>query len=334
MLILGIESSCDETAIAIVRDGQEVLSNQVSSQVKLHARYGGIVPEIASRKHVETIHLLLEDSLKEAQISPQAIDAIAVTNGPGLQGGLLVGITTAQTLAWLWDKPLIDINHLEGHIHACFLAHPEIDFPLLVLLVSGGHTELIMMTDHGQYKVLARTRDDAIGEAFDKVARLLDLPYPGGPQIDKLAKLGNPQAFNLPIAMKNKPDFSFSGLKTAMLYTIRDLQESNQPLPVEDLCASFQEVAIESVVFKAINYARKNKIQQIAVSGGVSANSLLRSKMMQRSEKHGIKCFIPPLNLCTDNAAMIAASAYFKWQKMPRDSFDNLKVYPRYPLDR
>lgn len=327
MIILGIESSCDETSVALVKNGTEILSLCTRTQIKDHRAYGGVVPELASRKHLELIHPLIDLALKEAQITSKEIDALAVTQGPGLQGALLVGFTTAKTLAWLWQKPLIGVNHLEGHIYANFLAFGEqMRFPLLVLLVSGGHTQLIEMRGHGDYQIVGETRDDAMGEAFDKSARLLGLAYPGGPEIDKLAQTGNADAFDFPVALPHSPDFSFSGLKTSVLYTLRDLEAQGDPLPVSDLCASFQKAAIEAVLSKTLKYAQEHLIQQISITGGVSANSYLRQELASAGERMGLEVFMPPRHLCVDNAAMIAACAYYRPLK------SGVEVKPRFPL--
>lgn len=335
MIILGIESSCDETAVAIVKDGRHLLANQIRSQIEDHRLYGGVVPELASRKHLEAIHPLITAALEEAGLDWPEIDGLAVTQGPGLSGALVVGLTTAQTLSWALEKPLMGVNHLEGHVYANFLAFgPEIQFPLLVLLVSGGHTQLIEMRGHGDYSVVGSSRDDAIGEAFDKAARLLGLPYPGGPEIDKMARSGNPQAFDFPQSMPKSFDFSFSGLKTAVLYKVQALQKAlkeGESLPVADLCASFQKTAVDTVLKKTVRYALQQGIQQISITGGVSANSYLREQLQVLSEQHGLRFFIPPLQLCTDNAAMIAACACYRWQ--PAGQLD-LKVRPRWPLEQ
>ncbi|MEZ0368433.1 MAG: tRNA (adenosine(37)-N6)-threonylcarbamoyltransferase complex transferase subunit TsaD [Candidatus Sericytochromatia bacterium] len=315
MIILGIESSCDETAVAIVRDGRDLLANQIRSQIELHRVHGGVVPELASRCHLEAIHPLLQAALDEAGMGWNDIEGLAVTQGPGLSGALIVGLVTAQSLAWLLEKPLMGVHHLEGHIYANFLAFgAKIKFPLLVLLVSGGHTQLIEMRGHGDYTLVGSSRDDAIGEAFDKVARLLGLPYPGGPAIDKMARSGNPAAFAFPRSLPESWDFSFSGLKTAVLYKVQDLKAQGQELPVADLCASFQQAAIEAVIGKALRYAQERGIGQISVTGGVSANSALRRLLDQTAAAAGIETFLPPLSLCTDNAAMIAACACYRWQ--------------------
>ncbi|PIQ28619.1 tRNA (adenosine(37)-N6)-threonylcarbamoyltransferase complex transferase subunit TsaD [bacterium (Candidatus Blackallbacteria) CG17_big_fil_post_rev_8_21_14_2_50_48_46] len=335
MIILGIESSCDETAVALVENGRRILSSEIRSQIEEHKIYGGVVPELASRCHVEALHPLLNSALENAGLSYTDVDAIAVTCGPGLQGALLVGVTAAETLAWLIDRPLIGVNHLEGHIYANFLSFPDqIEFPLLVLLVSGGHTQLLQMDGHGMYQVLGGTRDDAIGEAFDKVARLLGLPYPGGPVIDQLAQSGNPEAFPFPRSMLQEQDFSFSGLKTAVLYTVRKLEQNKQELPIADLCASFQSAAIDTLLEKTLRLIETKNIKQLSVTGGVSANSLLRSRLKTASQAQNFQVFMPPLQLCTDNAAMIAACAWYQWQKKPEDMRFKLQTRPRYPLSQ
>jgi N6-L-threonylcarbamoyladenine synthase len=333
MIILGIESSCDETAIAIVEDGQKILANEIRSQIAEHRVFGGVVPELASRCHVEALHPLLDSALDKAGLDYPDIDAIAVTCGPGLQGALLVGVTAADTLAWILDRPLIGVNHLEGHIYANFLSFgSEIEFPLLVLLVSGGHTQLLRMDDHGQYQLLGTTRDDAIGEAFDKVARLLGLPYPGGPVIDELARQGNPQAFAFPRSMLQEQDFSFSGLKTAVLYAVRNLEKQNQALPIADLCASFQAAAIETLLEKTLRQVDQQAIRQLSVTGGVSANSYLRQRLQQEAAARQLQVFMPPLSLCTDNAAMIAACAWYQWQRKPENQRFQVQTQPRFRL--
>lgn len=330
MIILGIESSCDETAVAIVRDGREVLANQIRSQIELHRAHGGVVPELASRCHLEAVHPLLLAALAEAGLGWDAIDGIAVTQGPGLSGALLVGVTTAQSLGWLLNKPVMGVHHLEGHIYANFLAFGDkLRFPLLVLLVSGGHSQLIEMRGHGDYQLVGSSRDDAVGEAFDKVARLLGLPYPGGPAIDAIARQGNPDAFEFPRGLPESWDFSFSGLKTSVLYKVQALQRQGAELPVADLAASFQAAAIGALLDKTLRYAQAKGIRQISVTGGVSANSLLRSRLAAAAGQAGIETFMPPLGLCTDNAAMIAACAGWRWR--PSASLE-LTVRPRWPL--
>lgn len=330
MIVLAIESSCDETAVAIVRNGTDILANQIRSQIDEHRVYGGVVPELAARAHLEAIHPLLGSALTESGLTWSEIDGIAVTQGPGLSGALLVGMTTAQSLAWLLDKPLMGVNHLEGHVYANFLAFGNaVSFPLLVLLVSGGHTQLIEMRGHGDYSLIGSSRDDAIGEAFDKVARLLGLGYPGGPAIDILARQGNSKAFDFPRSMPKTFDFSFSGLKTAVLYKLQELEKKPEALPLADLAASFQAAAIDSVVSKTFRYARQHGIKQISITGGVSANSLLRERFKAETESGVYEVFMPPLGLCTDNAAMIAACACYRWQVQDPES---LSVRPRWPL--
>jgi len=314
--ILALETSCDETAVAVVRD-RTILSSVVSSQIDIHQRYGGIVPEVASRQHVVTIGAELEAALEQAQLNWDAIDGIAATCTPGLVGALLVGLTTGKTLSMVHNKPFIGIHHLEGHIYANYLAEPSLEPPFLCLLVSGGHTSLIHVKDCGQYTTLGQTRDDAAGEAFDKVARLLGLGYPGGPVIDKLAKEGNPKAFPLPEGNISLPeggfhpyDSSFSGLKTAVLRLVEKLRaEGVEPLPVADLAASFQATVARSLTKRAITCARDFDLKTIAVGGGVAANSGLRQHMQEAAKEHSIKVLFPPLKLCTDNAAMIGCAA-------------------------
>lgn len=334
MIILSIESSCDETAVAIVRNGQDILSHEIRSQIADHRQYGGVVPELASRQHLEAMQPLLKVALDKARVGWDAIDAIAVTQGPGLSGALVVGATTAQTLAWLLKKPLIGVNHLEGHIYANFLAFgDDITFPLLVLLVSGGHTQLIEMRGHGDYVLVGETRDDAVGEAFDKVARLLNLPYPGGPEIDRLAQEGNPFAFDFPISLPHDDDFSFSGLKTAVLYTLQDLEKAGTPIPVADVCASFQRAAIGSLLKKIKRYLKHSQVSALSITGGVSANRYLRSVLDTFAQEEKLQVFMPPLALCTDNAAMIAACAYYRWREQPNQlALETFQVRPRWPV--
>lgn len=313
--ILAIETSCDETSVAIVKNRQ-VLSNIVASQIPLHRRYGGIVPEVASRQHVETLNAAIAEALEEAHLNWDQIDGIATTCAPGLVGALLVGLTAAKTLALLHQKPLIGVHHLEGHIYASYLTEPDLQPPFLCLLVSGGHTSLIYVKDCGHYETLGQTRDDAAGEAFDKVARLMGLEYPGGPVIDRLAKQGNPKAFPLPEGQVSLPeggfhryDSSFSGLKTAVLRLTQKLQQNGQPLPVEDLSASFQETVARALTKRAIACALDYGLDTIAVGGGVAANSGLRQHLQAATEANNLRVLFPPLKFCTDNAAMIACAA-------------------------
>ncbi len=316
MKILGIETSCDETSAAVVEDGSRILSNVVASQVELHARYGGVVPEVASRQHLLSSLPILQRSLEEAECTLTDISAVAVANGPGLAGSLLVGVNLAKSVALAHNLPLIGVNHLEGHVYAHWLAgdiHPE--FPLLCLIVSGGHTDLMLMNGHGDYRQLGRTRDDAAGEAFDKVARVLGLGYPGGPVIEQAVKdAENPR--HLPRAwLKGTDDFSFSGLKTAVLHMVRDLgimDDENTPqssLLAREIAAGFQESIVDVLVTKTSDAARSHGVKQILLAGGVAANSKLRETILRRAP---VQVLIPPPYLCTDNAAMIAACGYFR----------------------
>jgi N6-L-threonylcarbamoyladenine synthase len=333
--ILGIESSCDETAAAVIENGRCLLSNVVASQVDIHAKYGGVFPEVASRQHIRTIYAVIEEALQQAHLTMADIDAIAVTRGPGLAGSLVVGVNAAKGLALGSAKPLIGVNHLEGHIYSSWVYRsgtpmpPPPQFPLMALLVSGGHTELNWMSDHLTYRRLGATSDDAAGEAFDKVARLLSLPYPGGPSVQKTAVAGNPKAFNFPRARTDGEwDFSFSGLKTAVLRVVRQFEGEGQPLPVADLAASFQAAVVDALITKTIKAAQHFGARQILVAGGVSANQALRDAFMAQSE---FPVNIPPLYLCTDNAAMIGSAGYFRYSKGLRDAFD-FDVMPNWPL--
>jgi N6-L-threonylcarbamoyladenine synthase len=311
MLILAIESSCDETSVALVENGKNIIANLVSSQIDIHSQYGGVVPEVASRQHIKVINLLMEEVLQKNNIKPEQIDLIAATFGPGLQGSLLIGLLAAKTLAWMWNKPLMGVNHLEGHIYSPFIEH-DLNPPMITLLVSGGHTEIIHFQDFGKYELIGKTKDDAVGEAFDKVARLLDLPYPGGPQIDKLAQSGNPEAFKFPKAMPTSYDFSFSGIKTSVLYKVRELEEKGEVISKEDISASFSQAVAETLVKKTIKAALEKGVKTISVSGGVAANSFLRKEMTQACEKNNFTLYFPSMKYCTDNAAMIGCAAYYK----------------------
>lgn len=333
--LLGIETSCDETAAAVVEDGKKMLSNVIFSQVKLHAEYGGIYPEVASRQHVITIYPIIEQALQQAHITLDDVDGIAVTRGPGLAGSLVVGLNTAKGIALANQLPIIGINHLEAHIYSAWLDTPggtvdrEPKFPLIALIVSGGHTELILVTGHLQYQRLGSTLDDAAGEAFDKVARLLGLEYPGGPAIEKSAVNGNESAFSFPRAwLDDSWDFSFSGLKTAVLREVRRLQNANLPLPVDDLAASFQAAVTEVLVTKTLRAANEFSAEDIIVAGGVSANQSLRDQFLNSS---GYSVHIPPLALCTDNAAMIAGAGYYRYCAGQRDELD-IDALPNWPV--
>lgn len=314
-LILGIETSCDETAAAVVADGCRIMGNVISSQVELHARYGGVVPEIASRHHLALINSIIDDALSEAGITFKDLHAIAVTHGPGLVGALLIGVSTAKALAYALRLPLIAVNHLEAHLYANYLNGAPLDYPAVVLIVSGGHTELLLLKGPGQITSLGHTRDDAAGEAFDKVARVLELGYPGGPLIDKLARDGNPQAINFPrswLSEESRFDFSFSGLKTAVVNHLYHARRREEEINIPDLVASFQEALVEVLVEKTLSAALAHQASSVLVAGGVAANSHLRSRLKDRLTEAvpGTTLHIPPLNLCTDNAAMIAAAAY------------------------
>ena len=333
--ILGIESSCDETAAAIVEGGRVILSSVIASQVDLHAQFGGVYPELASREHVRAIHAVVSEALQEAHMQIGDLDGIAVTRGPGLAGSLVVGVNMAKALALSAELPIIGANHLEGHLYSAWLypadskPGPEPKFPLVALLVSGGHTELILMKGHLDYETLGNTADDAAGEAFDKVARLLDLAYPGGPSIQKAAQTGNPRAFNFPKArMDGAWDFSFSGLKTSVLRTVEDYKHTGKKLPVEDIAASFQQAVVDALYEKTIAAAEAYKAKEIIVAGGVSANRALREAFRAQTR---FRVHIPHISLCTDNAAMIAAAAYRHLVIGQSDSLD-FDVQPNWQL--
>ena len=328
--ILAIETSCDETAAAVLEDGRALLASTVASQMEMHARFGGVFPEVASRQHVLSITPVIEQTLAKAHLTLKDIDAIAVTRGPGLAGSLVVGVNAAKGLAFGSDRPLIGVNHLEGHLYSAWVhkaedeAPPEPEFPLMAILVSGGHSELNLMSDHLQYERLGGTLDDAAGEAFDKVARMLGLPYPGGPAIQEAAKNGDPTSFNFPRSWLGKSwDFSFSGLKTAVLREIQKLSKEGN-LPVANLAASFQAAVVDVVFTKTINAAREFGAKEILVAGGVSANAALREAFLGQDE---FPVNIPPLSLCTDNAAMIAAAGYQRFINGQRDELD-LDILP------
>lgn len=310
--ILAIETSCDETSAAVVKDGTEILSNIVATQVEFHKKYGGIVPEIASRKHIEVINPIIQEALDKAKVKLKDLDAVAVTYGPGLVGSLIVGLCAAKAISYSLDIPLIGVNHLEGHIYANFITKKP-KFPFICLMVSGGHTMLVLVKDHGKYKVIGQTRDDAAGEAFDKVARFLKLGYPGGPIIDKLAKEGNPQAINFTRPMINDGyDFSFSGIKTAVVTYVNKSQGTAtfSRRFLANIVASFQQAAVDVLVAKSIRAAKEYNCKTIALAGGVAANSCLRKEMEEQGREQGQGIIIPPMSLCTDNAAMIGCTAY------------------------
>lgn len=333
VLILGIETSCDETAAAVVKNGEEVLSNVISSQVALHAEFGGVVPEIASRNHLEKIDEVIRLAIKEAGISMQELTAIAVTVGPGLVGALLVGVSEAKALAFALGKPLIPVHHIEGHIAANFISNPECKPPFVCLVASGGHSHLLLVEDYGKIRIYGRTRDDAAGEAFDKVARAVGLGYPGGPKLEKMAKEGNPHAYHFPTAkMEDAPyDFSFSGVKSAVLNEMNRKKMLGEEVRVADLCASFQENVTEVLSEKAIALCKELHINRLSIAGGVAANGKLREKMEEKAKQEGIEFFCPKLILCTDNAAMIAAAAYHEWKKGNFAGHD-VNAYPSLSL--
>lgn len=326
--ILGIETSCDETAAAIVKSGQEILSNVVQSQISLHQKFGGVVPEVASRKHIETISAVTQEAFAQAALDYRDIDAVAVTNRPGLIGALLVGLSFAKSLAYALNRPIIAVNHLHGHIYANFLENPDIVFPCVCLVVSGGHTSLLYMPSHHEYRVIGETRDDAAGEAFDKVARFLGLAYPGGPSVEKAAREGKPGVHRLPRIFLDRDDFefSFSGLKTAVMNLWRKLEKSGEA-NVNDMAAEFQQALIEVLVEKTINAAQKYEVKTILMAGGVAANSILRNTLVEKATDKGLKVFYPSLRLCTDNAAMIAGRAYVQYMNQDFATLD-LNAYP------
>lgn len=313
--ILGIETSCDETAAAVLLNGKELLSHVVSSQIATHQKYGGVVPEIASREHILHFRNVVSKTLNDAGRHFETISAIAVTYGPGLVGSLLVGVAGAKAMAYAAGIPLIGVNHLEGHIYVNFLAHQDLNFPLLALLVSGGHTHLVLFRGHGDYEVLGKTRDDAAGEALDKVARALGLGYPGGPQIQKTAENGNPEAFEFPRAMleTGSLDFSFSGMKSAVLNTLNTARMKDMELNKADLAASFQQAVVDVLVRKTVHALERTKVKTLLLAGGVAANALLRQALKEETAKRQVRFVYPPPVLCTDNGAMIAAAGYYHY---------------------
>lgn len=324
VLILAIESSCDETSAAVVKNGREVLSNIISSQIDIHTLYGGVVPEIASRKHVENINPVIKEALNKANVTFGNIDAIGVTYGPGLVGALLVGVAEAKALAFALDKPLVGVHHIEGHISANYISNTELEPPFICLVVSGGHTHLVVVNDYGEYEVIGKTRDDAAGEAFDKVARAIELGYPGGPKIDKLAKEGNKDAIEFPRAnVTGSPlDFSFSGLKSAVLNYINSCKMKEIEYNKADIAASFQKAVVDVLVSHAIKACKDRKIDKLAIAGGVAANSAIRSNMIENCKNNNIEFFCPSNILCTDNAAMIGSAAYYEYLKGIRHGWD------------
>lgn len=315
--VLGIESSCDETAAAVVEKGRRIRANIVASQIASHQRFGGVVPEVASRHHVESILPVIDTALKEADISLEHIDGVAATYGPGLVGSLLVGLSAAKALAFSLNVPFIGVNHIEGHIYANFLAHETAEPPLVCLTVSGGHTELLYMPRYGVYEILGRTRDDAAGEAIDKVGRLLGLPYPAGPDLEKLALEGDPTRFALPRGLidDDSYDFSFSGVKTAAMNILHNMKQKGETVPKSDFAASLQEAVVDVLVHKTLHAVLSKGVNTLFVSGGVAANGRLRKKMAEAIADRNIRMYAPPLSLCTDNAAMIASAGYYRLQQ-------------------
>lgn len=332
-LTLAFESSCDETAIAVLADGRQVLSNVISSQIDIFKNFGGVVPEIASRHHLENISEVLDDALAQADVTLDDIDLIGVTYGPGLIGALLVGVATAKAIAFAKNIPLVGVHHLMGHISANLIQYPELEPPFMALIVSGGHTEIVDVKDYTTCQILGGTRDDAVGEAYDKVARVLGLGYPGGPKIDKIAKEGNPQAipFKRVYLEKDSFDFSFSGLKTAVLNYINQEKQAGREIVREDVAASFQQAVMDVVVKKAIEAVKQKQEDKLVLAGGVAANSKLRQMLQEACDREGIRLYRPDPVLCTDNGAMIGAAAYYKYKSGKTDDLD-LEAYANLPL--
>ncbi len=323
-LILGIESSCDETAASVIKNGRYIMSNVISSQIDLHKKYGGVVPEIASRKHVELIMPVVHQALEEAGVSLKEIDAIGVTYGPGLVGALLVGLTAAKAIAFAANKPLVGVHHIEGHIAANYLQEPELEPPFICLVASGGHSHIVHVKGYSEFEILGQTRDDAAGEAFDKISRAIGLGYPGGPLIDKNALIGNSKAIQFPRVTfeDGSLDFSFSGLKTAVLNYLNRMEQTGEQISIPDVAASFQQAVVDVLVRNTITAAKMKNIDKIAIAGGVAANTQLRKDMKEKAEKQGIKVMYPGLILCTDNAAMIGCAAYYEFINGKRAGMD------------
>ena len=333
VLILAIESSCDETAAAVVKNGREVLSNVISSQIALHTLYGGVVPEIASRKHIEKINQVVEEALTEADVTLEDLDAVGVTYGPGLVGALLVGVAEAKAISYAKKLPLIGVHHIEGHVSANYIEHPDLKPPFMCLIVSGGHTHLVIVKEYGEFEILGRTRDDAAGEAFDKVARAIGLGYPGGPKIDKVSKEGNPEAIAFPRAhVEDAPyDFSFSGLKSAVLNYINGCQMKGIEYNQADIAASFQKAVTDVLVANAMHAVEEFHVDKLAIAGGVASNSALRAAMKEACEKRGVEFYYPSPIFCTDNAAMIGVAAYYEYINGTRSGWD-LNAVPNLKL--
>ena len=333
LITLAIETSCDETSAALVADGRNVLSNVVSSQIDVHKVFGGVVPEIASRHHLENINTVCERAIREASVKPGEIDMIGVTYGPGLVGALLIGIATAKAFSFAWNKPLVGVHHIQGHISANYITHKGLAPPFISLVISGGHTSIVEVTGYNECKVLGKTRDDAAGEAYDKVARVLGIGYPGGPAIDKIAKAGNPHAveFKRVFLEKDRFDFSFSGIKTGVLNYLNSEKQAGREINIADVAASFQLAIMEVIVFKCVNAVRFAKKDKLVLAGGVAANSLLREMLSVECEKYGIELYYPPPDLCTDNAAMIGCAAYYKYMAGGKDDL-TLDAYANLEL--
>ena len=332
-LILAIESSCDETAASVVKNGREILSNIISSQIALHTLYGGVVPEIASRKHIEKINQVIEEALKQAQVTLEDIDAVGVTYGPGLVGALLVGVAEAKAIAYAAKKPLVGVHHIEGHIAANYIEHPDLEPPFLCLVVSGGHTHLVHVEDYGKFKIIGRTRDDAAGEAFDKVARAIGLGYPGGPKIDKVSREGNPEAIVFTRAhIEEAPyDFSFSGVKSAVLNYINGCKMKGEEYSQADIAASFQKAVTDVLVGNAMHAVEEYGDRKFAIAGGVASNSALRAAMAEACKEKGVEFYYPSPIYCTDNAAMIGVAAYYEFMNGTRHGWD-LNAVPNLKL--
>lgn len=333
VLILGIESSCDETAASVVRNGREVLSNVISSQIALHTLYGGVVPELASRKHIEKINQVIEEALSEAKVTLKSIDAIAVTYGPGLVGALLVGVSEAKAISFAAGIPLVGVHHIEGHISANYIENKELEPPFVCLVASGGHSHLVIVRDYGEYEIIGRTRDDAAGEAFDKVARAIGLGYPGGPKIDKLSKEGNSDAISFPRAKVNESeyDFSFSGLKSAVLNYLNSCKMKGETVNTADVAASFQKAVTDVLVEHSLHAVKAYGYDKFAIAGGVASNSSLRAAFETECAKRNIRFYHPSPVFCTDNAAMIGAAGYYEYIKGVRDGYD-LNAVPNLKL--
>ena len=332
-ITLGIESSCDETSIAVVADGRRILSNVISSQIAIHTKFGGVVPEIASRHHLQNINAVLQQALDEAGISLQDVDLIGVTNGPGLIGAVVIGVATAKALSLASGIPLVGVNHMHGHVSANYLQYEDLEPPFLALIVSGGHTNIVVVVDYNECRVLGSTRDDAAGGAYDKVARVIGLGYPGGPKVDRAAKEGNPDAvaFKRVYLDKGSYDFSFSGLKTQVINYVHTEKMRGHELSVPDISASFQQAVVDVIVDKAVAAAEERGEQKLVMAGGVAANSRLREEMQSACDAHGIRLYRPDPVLCTDNGAMIASAAYYKYRKHGADGLD-LDAYANLPL--